>query len=215
MGFGDKWTNWIMECVRTASMSILVNGSITYFAVQFTERSTKLSTGLVILRGRELGILKGITVGANHVPITHLQFADDTIIFAPANTEIIGNYKKSLQCFGLMSGLKINYGKSTLIPLNCEESWIEEECGVSKLPLIYLGIPLGASPHKAQTWKPIIEKVERRLALWKARTLSKAGRLVLVKAVLSNLPLYYLSLFRMPKKSSSTHHPSTEALFLG
>ncbi|KAG6424932.1 hypothetical protein SASPL_115355 [Salvia splendens] len=29
MGFGRKWIIWIMECVRTASMSILVNGSPT------------------------------------------------------------------------------------------------------------------------------------------------------------------------------------------
>ena len=29
MGFGDEWTKWIMECVSTTSMSILVNGSPT------------------------------------------------------------------------------------------------------------------------------------------------------------------------------------------
>ncbi|XP_047978375.1 uncharacterized protein LOC125220259 [Salvia hispanica] len=32
--------------------------------------------------------------------------------------------------------------------------------GVSKLLITYLGIPLGADPRKAQTWKPVIDKVE-------------------------------------------------------
>ncbi|KAG6404611.1 hypothetical protein SASPL_136862 [Salvia splendens] len=168
MGFGNKWTNWIMECVRTASMSILVNGSPTSpFSLQRGLRQgDPLSPFLfllisetfnrIVLKGRELGVLKGIKVGADQITITHLQFPDDTIIFCPADAKIIDNYKKVLQCYALMSGLKINYKKSTLIPLNCDENWVERvrrslNCGVSKLPLTYLGIPLGASPHKAQT----------------------------------------------------------------
>ena len=103
-----------------------------------------------------------------------------------------------------MTGLRINYGKYVLIPLGCENQLIEEllatiKCGLAKLPVTYLGISLGANPRKILTWKPIIEKVEKRLAIWKANTLSKAGRLVLIKSVLNNLPIYYLSLFKIPK----------------
>lgn len=92
-----------------------------------------------------------------------------------------------------------------LIPLRCENEWIDDtldtiKCRAAKLPTTYLGIPLGANPRKSSTWKSILDKVENRLAMWKAKTLSRAGRLVLIKAVLNNLPVYYLSLFRMPKK---------------
>ena len=67
-----------------------------------------------------------------------------------------------------MTGLRINYEKSVLIPLNCGKQWIDDtldtiKCGAAKLPTTYLGIPLGANPRKSSTWKPILDKVEKRL----------------------------------------------------
>nr|XP_029151642.1 uncharacterized protein LOC114925980 [Arachis hypogaea] len=61
------------------------------------------------------------------------------------------------------------------------------------------GYSLGANPKRVKTWKPVIDKVEEKLSLWKAKVLNKAGKLVLIKSVLSSLPIYYLSLYKMPK----------------
>ena len=47
-------------------------------------------------------------------------------------------------------------------------------------------------------WNPIIEKVERKLVGWKQLFLSKAGKVTLIKSILSNLPSYFLSLFPIP-----------------
>lgn len=44
----------------------------------------------------------------------------------------------------------------------------------------------------------MLEKFKIKLASWKRRYLSFAGRLTLIKAILSSLPVYYLSLFKMP-----------------
>ncbi|KAL4343819.1 hypothetical protein AHAS_Ahas11G0116500 [Arachis hypogaea] len=57
----------------------------------------------------------------------------------------------------------------------------------------------GANPRLAKTWKSMINKVEAKLSMWKAKTLNKAGRLVLIKSVFNSLPMYYLSLYKMPK----------------
>lgn len=62
----------------------------------------------------------------------------------------------------------------------------------------YLGLPLGANPRKIQTWAPVIEKVEKALKPWKSRHISMDGKLTLVSSNMSNLPIYYMSLFRMP-----------------
>ncbi|XP_072074455.1 uncharacterized protein [Arachis hypogaea] len=128
----------------------------------------------------------------------------DTILFCPLDTETIVNYKRLLRCFELMSGLSINFDKSNLISVNCEKEWVTHACGVlgckeAVLPVRYLGISLGANPRLVKTWKPIIDKVEEKLSLWKTKVLNKAGKLVLIKSVLNSLPIYYLSLYKMPK----------------
>lgn len=69
----------------------------------------------------------------------------------------------------------------------------------STTPLKYLGLPLGANPSRRQTWKPIIDKVKKKLAGWKRRLLSFAGRMVLIKSVLSSLLIYYMLLFKIPE----------------
>ena len=174
----------------------------------------------IVIRGRDIGIFKGVAVGDKQIRVTHLQFSSDTIIFSPANIKNLDNYKKFLRCFALMSGLEINYQKSALIPLNCDEKWAVEAnvylgCGLEKLPFTYLGIPLGANPRKSCTWKPIIDKIEKRLAMWKARNLSRARRLVPIKAVLNSLPMYYLSIFRIPKNVARLIAQIQRRFFLG
>jgi hypothetical protein len=67
-------------------------------------------------------------------------------------------------------------------------------CGVSSLPLKYLGLLLGASYKAKSTWDGVVEKIEHRLANWKMMYLSKDGRVTLIMSTLSNLPTYFLSL---------------------
>jgi len=57
---------------------------------------------------------------------------------------------------------------------------------------------LGGNPKSFEFWAPMVEKVKKRLEGWKNVFLSKGGRLVLIHAVLHNIPTYYLSLFRIP-----------------
>lgn len=71
-------------------------------------------------------------------------------------------------------------------------------CKIQKLPLMYLGLPLGANPRKKSTWQPVVDKVRKKLSLWKRKILSFVGRLTLIKSVVSCLPLYYISVFKMP-----------------
>ncbi|XP_028090785.1 uncharacterized protein LOC114290973 [Camellia sinensis] len=106
---------------------------------------------------KELNLFKGVVLGSNEISVSHLQFADNSIIF------------------------------------------VRLACKCQKLPFKYLGLPLRANPGRLKIWKPIVDRFKVKLASWKRRFLSLAGRLTLIKAVLSSLPVCCLSLFKMPK----------------
>ncbi|CAL5323657.1 unnamed protein product [Camellia sinensis] len=214
-GFGSKWVSWMTECIGTTKLSVLVNGSPTEeFSPQRGLRQGDslshflfniVAEGLNILMNRALeeGIIRGVKVGVNEVVISHLQFADDSIIFCEADLDQIVFIKRILRCFEILSGMRINFHKSVVCGVGVEEERLVSyadilNCKVQGLPFKFLGLPLGANPGRKSTWKPVLDTIKTRLTGWKRRLLSFAGRLTLIKSVLSNLPIYYLSLFRMP-----------------
>ncbi|XP_057746515.1 uncharacterized protein LOC130965771 [Arachis stenosperma] len=149
------------------------------------------------------GQISPLLVGWDDIELSHLQFVDGTLLFCPPEEETVRNYKRLLRCFEIMSGLSINFEKFRWIPVNCSQEWTSRMCQMlgcqeAALPVRYLGISLGANPRLVKTWKPVIDKVEEKLSLWKAKVLSKAGKLVLIKSVINSLPIYYLRLYKMP-----------------
>lgn len=71
-------------------------------------------------------------------------------------------------------------------------------CEAASLPFKYLRVPVGANMSQKRSWQPVIDRVQNKLSLWKAKTLSFGGRLTLVKVVLGSLPLFYFSIFKAP-----------------
>jgi len=69
-------------------------------------------------------------------------------------------------------------------------------CGVMSIPFKYLGMDVG--PRKKPFWQLVVNKIKSILTKWKGRHLSFARRVCLIKSVLTVLPLYYMSLFKMP-----------------
>jgi len=69
---------------------------------------------------------------------------------------------------------------------------------------MYLGLPFGGDARRLRFWDPVIERLKSRLSEWKSRNLSYGGRLILLKSVLSSLPVYALSFFRAPASIIST-----------
>ena len=51
---------------------------------------------------------------------------------------------------------------------------------------------------EGMVWDRVEEKFRRKLAIWKRQHISKGGRLTLIRSTLSNLPIYLMSLLRMP-----------------
>jgi len=64
-------------------------------------------------------------------------------------------------------------------------------------------LPLGGDPKSDAFWAPVLEKIGKRLDGWKRSLMYKGGRLVLIHLVLESLPIYYLSLFKIPVRVAS------------
>lgn len=63
----------------------------------------------------------------------------------------------------------------------------------------YLGVPLIHKRVSKTTYYHILEKVQDRLAGWKAEQLSMAGRTLLVQSVTSAIPVYTMQTTRIPE----------------
>ena len=151
------------------------------------------------------GLISGFSVGSREqtrVNVSHLLFADDTLIFCGANDSQICHIGALLVCFEAVAGLKVNLFKLALLPIGLSGG-VGRLAGLlgrgtGNLPLKYLGLPLGASFKLKTMWAGLEDLMSRRLALWKQAYLSKGVRVTLIKSILSNLPTYMLSLFPIP-----------------
>ncbi|MCH91924.1 cytochrome P450, partial [Trifolium medium] len=56
--------------------------------------------------------------------VTHLQYADDTLLICELCVENLWTMKAVLRWFELMPGLKINFGKSKLFRVNLEQGFL-------------------------------------------------------------------------------------------
>jgi exonuclease III len=216
-GFSLKWRRWIAFCISTVRFSVLINGGPEGFfgSSRGIRQGDSLSPLLFVIvmealsrmmsKAVEDGLLSGFQVGARDsqvVRVSHLLFADDTLIFSDARPDHIFNLRLLFTWFEAVSGLKINLNKSEMVPvgsvLDMEELAGIMGCKIIQLPMTYLGLPLGANFKSKSIWDPILEKMERKLSGWQRMYLSKGGRITLIKSTLSSLPTYFMSLFPIP-----------------
>lgn len=114
--------------------------------------------------------------------IIAMQYADDTAFIANADMNTVVTLKIVLRLFAKMAGLKINYHKSSFVPLNLDEPHTDLlrsilGCTATTFPLNYLGMPLSIKRPTRQFFHLLIEKLEKRLQGWKGKLISKGGRL--------------------------------------
>ena len=216
LGFDPLWITWIMSCIESVSYSFLINGSPQGLVKpsRSLRQGDPLSPHIFILctevlaalcaRGQADGSLSGIRVCRNSPFINHLLFADDTMFFCKTKPSCVTALMKILSIYEVVSGLKINTQKSAITfsaktPATVrarvkETTSIAMEGGIGK----YLGLPEQFGRRKRDIFVSILDRIRQKSHSWTARFLSGAGEQVMLKSVLSAMPCYAMSCFKLP-----------------
>nr|GEV11059.1 RNA-directed DNA polymerase, eukaryota [Tanacetum cinerariifolium] len=101
------------------------------------------------------------------------------------------------------SCLKINLHKSKLMGIGVSSNVVAAAafligCSILTTPFNYLGVKVGSNMSRITSWDNVISKVSSRLSKWKLKLLSIGDRLSLLKSVLTSIPLYHMSIFKVP-----------------
>jgi len=194
LGFDEKWVSLVMRCVTTVSYAALVNGQPTewFKPHRGLRQGDPISPYLFLLCAEGLSSLildsvnkkklHGMQIAKGAPCISHLFFADDSLIFARANVTEAQHILEVLHLYEQGSGQIVNLDK-------CEVSFsrnvgeqsrniLQRSLGFKAVETHnrYLGLPTFIGRSKKAIFQGIRDRVWRKLKGWKDRTLSKAGK---------------------------------------
>lgn len=114
-------------------------------------------------------------------------------------------FKKTLDLFLQASGGKLNNNKCMIYTWNVPRHIIQRISIIMEIPaqrnwnhFMYLGLPLAKESIKTEIWAKLIEKLRGKLQSWGVYWLNLAGRTILIKAILSALPIYQFAITLAP-----------------
>lgn len=214
LGFDDLWISWIRKILGSGTSAILLNNVPGNFfhCKRGVRQGDPLSPLLFVLAAELLQYIinKARTLGilSLPIPITYtedfpiIQYADDTILFMKASQKELFCLKGILGTFCQSTGLKVNFNKSCMVPINVSAEKAEQlagvfGCQIGQMPFTYLGLPLGTTKPRIEHYAPFMSKTERRLTSTSCM-LTQADRLQLVNSVLSSLPTYMMCTLQIP-----------------
>ncbi|CAO2827157.1 unnamed protein product [Amaranthus hypochondriacus] len=208
MGFSDAWIRRILSCL--SSVGCICGNVIPSRGLR---QGDPISPYLFILcaeafssllhRGVRQGNIHGVSICRGAPKLSHLFFADDNILFAKASFQECLEVANIISIYERASGQRANYDKSEIsfskgVP-NDTRQMIIAKLGVNEVEkhAKYLGLPTIIGRSKKSIFTCLKERIWKKLQGWKEKCLSKAGKEVLLKAVIQSIPTYMMSLFRI------------------
>lgn len=218
-GFSQTWINLIYRIISNCWYSISINRKTGGFFRSFRglKQGNPISPALFIIAHDALsrkisklclhGHLKLCTRRRNNLPISHLFYADDSLIFINGGKSNIDLLLATLRDYASTSGQVINFDKSSLIVSNkmhmsshAENIACSSGLKLTYLPIQYLGVPIFKGRAKLEYFYELMTKFDKRISGWRGRLLSFGGKITLLKSVLNALPVHALSVIKPPNK---------------
>jgi hypothetical protein len=155
----------------------------------------------IINKARQLNLLQLPLIDRCGQDFPIVRYADDTLLIMEACPKQLFFLKEILNSFTTSTGLRVNYNKSSMYPINVNPGKMEIlsrtfNCQTGSMPFTYLGLPLGLSKPRLQHFFPVIQRIEKRLSC-SSNFLYQAGRLELVNTVFSSLPTFFMCMLKI------------------
>ncbi|KAH9748716.1 reverse transcriptase domain-containing protein [Citrus sinensis] len=216
LGFSEKWVSLIMSCISTVRFSVLINGAATGLILpqRGLRQGCPLSPYLFIMcaevfsnmlkQAENQSLIHGLKFSRD-ISVSHLLFADDSLVFSRASTTDCKNLKKIFDCYAAASGQEFNYDKSSMLfSSSTSQNQREEIKSIFGLNVVskherYLGLPSMVGRKKVSFFNDIKLRVVGKLSSWQHKCFSSGGKEVLIKAVAQAVPAYAMSVFRIPQ----------------
>ncbi|KAK6128255.1 hypothetical protein DH2020_038002 [Rehmannia glutinosa] len=138
-------------------------------------------------------------------PLSHLFFADDSLIFCRAIELECDRIANILTSYEKASGQLINYEKSVItFSPNTKPEVVNYFKNAFKLSVVqghemYLGLPTFSLRSKRLQFGYLKDRILKKIAGWGGKIFSEGGKEILIKAVLQSIPTYAMSCFRIPQ----------------
>jgi hypothetical protein len=214
LGFGPFWCNILSKLLRSSSTRVLMNGELgDLICHQRGLRQGNLLSPMLfiivmdvlnslILKASERRLLQPIFRRGNGQRVS--LYADDVVMFLQSHRDELSLVKEILKIFGAASGLVTNIRKSSVTPIRCQDQDMEVvqttlPCSMVEFPCKYLGLPLSVKKLSKNDFLALIDKIADYLPGWKATLMHPARRAILVRAVLTAVPIHHLIAVQCPK----------------
>lgn len=125
------------------------------------------------------------------------------VIVLSHSEDLAVRVRRCLHVFFVLSGLWVNITKSLFVGVGSSLQEVQRVAleivfQVGTLHMKYLGLHLGGRLCDCQSWNKVMEVFRAQLAIWKICHLLMGGRLILIKAILSSLPVFQMPLVILP-----------------